>query len=169
MRDTELLEHGLWAFVATTGFAVLFNVPSRVLLICGFTGAMGHMWRQALLANGAHPVAATFVGAMVVGMLGYSQARFFHVPRLIFTVTGIIPMVPGVPAFETIVFFMRDDIQSGLQAAVRASLQVGAISFGLVGARLVMTLGGIVQRPVIRGSYVRLGAYQRTLPPAEHD
>jgi hypothetical protein len=62
------------------------------------------MWRRALLANDIHPVVATFIAALVVGLLGYSQARFFHVPRLIFTVTGIIPMVPGVPAFETIVY-----------------------------------------------------------------
>ena len=133
------------------------NVPLAMLPVCGFSGAMGHMWRQALLAAGAHPVAATFVGALIVGLLGYSQARFFHVPRLIFTVTGIIPMVPGVPAFETIVYFLRDDIPTGLESAVLTGLLVSAISAGLVTARLLLTLGDTASPHHVRGLWQRGG------------
>jgi uncharacterized membrane protein YjjB (DUF3815 family) len=50
MSSADLLEQGLWAFIATAGFGVLFNVPTRMLPVCGFTGAVGHMWRRALLA-----------------------------------------------------------------------------------------------------------------------
>jgi uncharacterized membrane protein YjjB (DUF3815 family) len=155
MNNTQLLQQGFWAFLATAGFGVLFNVPTRMLAICGFTGAMGHMWRRALLANDVHPVVATFIGALVVGLLGYSQARFFHVPRLIFTVTGIIPMVPGVPAFETIVYFLRDDITTGLENAVLVGLLVGAISAGLITARLVVSLGDTAYTHTTRGLWQR--------------
>jgi uncharacterized membrane protein YjjB (DUF3815 family) len=34
MNGWELLEQGFWAFVATFGFGVLFNAPSRVLIYC---------------------------------------------------------------------------------------------------------------------------------------
>jgi uncharacterized membrane protein YjjB (DUF3815 family) len=113
------------------------------------------MWRQALIANEINPVAAAYVGSMVVGLLGYSQARFFHMPRLIFTVTGIISMVPGIPAFETIVFFIREDIEAGLESFIRAGLIVGAIAFGLVTARLLATLGDTAINPPTRGSWQR--------------
>lgn len=155
MSNLQLLQQGFWAFLATAGFGVLFNVPTRMLAVCGFTGAMGHMWRRALLANDVHPVVATFIGALVVGLLGYSQARFFHVPRLIFTVTGIIPMVPGVPAFETVVYFLRDDIPTGLENAVLAGLLVGAISAGLVTARLIVSLGDTAYTHTTRGLWQR--------------
>ena len=155
MTHLDLLKQGLWGFIATSGFGVLFNVPTRMLVVCGFTGAMGHMWRRALLANGVYPVVATFVGALVVGFLGYSQARFFHMPRLIFTVTGIIPMVPGVPAFETMVYFIREDIPSGLETGVQAALLVAAISAGLVTARLVASLGGTLYETRQRGLWER--------------
>jgi len=141
MSLADVLAQGWWAFVATAGFAVLFNVPTRMLAVCGVTGALGLMWRTVLLDAGAHPVAATFGGALIVGLLGYTLARFFHMPRLIFTVNGIVPMIPGVPAFETMVFFVRGDVSAGLESAVTAFLLVGAIAFGLVTARMVMTLG----------------------------
>jgi uncharacterized membrane protein YjjB (DUF3815 family) len=140
MNGWELLEQGFWAFVATFGFGVLFNAPSRVLIYCGLTGAAGHICRRALLMQGVHPVTATFCGALVVGLLGYIEARHFRMPRLIFTVTGIIPMVPGVPAFETVVYFMRDDILTGIETAVQVALLVGAIGAGLMTARLVLGL-----------------------------
>jgi len=138
MNILDLLIEGFWAFVATAGFAVLFNVPSRVLIACGLTGALGDMCRRALLMESVHPVTAAFCGALAVGVLGYIEARRFHMPRLIFTVTGIIPMVPGIPAFETVVYFMRDDILTGVETAVRVALLVGALGAGLMTARLAL-------------------------------
>jgi len=155
MSHWELLQQGFWGFIATSGFGVLFNVPTRVLPVCGFTGAVGHMWQRALLANDVHPVAATFVGALVVGLLGYSQARFFHMPRLIFTVTGIISMVPGVAAFETMVYFIRNDILTGVENAVLTGLLVGAIAAGLVTARLLLSLGDTAYTRQVRGLWQR--------------
>ena len=155
MIVAELLQQGFWAFLATAGFVVLFNVPTRALPVCGFTGAMGLMWRNALLDTGAHSVAATFVGALIVGLLGYTQARFFHLPRLIFTVNGIVPMIPGVPAFETMVYFVRGDINAGVESAVVALLLIGAIAFGLVTARMLLTLGEARMPGPRRGIWLR--------------
>jgi uncharacterized membrane protein YjjB (DUF3815 family) len=156
MTNLELLKHGFWGFIATAGFGVLFNVPTRLLIICGFTGAMGHMWRRSLIAYGVHPAIAAFFGALIVGMLGYSQARMFHMPRAIFTVTGIISMVPGTAAFETIVYFLNDDIDGGVRSGVQTGLIVGAIASGLVAARLLVSLGDTTYTQRTRGLWLRV-------------
>jgi uncharacterized membrane protein YjjB (DUF3815 family) len=153
----EIAQQGFWAFVATAGFAVLFNVPRRAIVFCGLNGAIGIMCRRALLENDIHAVTSTFCGAMTVGFCGYFLARLFHRPRLIFTVTGIIPMVPGVLAFETVVYFMRDDITTGVETAVRAILLVGAIGAGLMTMRLTLELGSRATQnaPITRGIWWR--------------
>jgi uncharacterized membrane protein YjjB (DUF3815 family) len=56
---------------------------------------------------------------------------------LVFTVTGIISMIPGVPAYEVMVYFSKGNILDGLQSAVRATLVSGAIAAGLSTARIV--------------------------------
>jgi uncharacterized membrane protein YjjB (DUF3815 family) len=134
---TDLLIQGLFGFIATTGFAILFNVPRRVLLSCGLIGACGHVLRFVLRQVGVSNELATFCGAFTVGMVGYWQARRAHLPRLVFTVTGIISMVPGIPAYEVIFYFNQGNILDGLQSAVRAALVAGMIAAGLSTARIL--------------------------------
>jgi len=137
MTLSDLLLQALFGFVATAGFGVLFNVPRRVLFSAALIGACGHLLRYALRQVGISNEVATFCGALTVGLIGYWQARRMQLPRLVFTVTGIISMVPGVPAYEVVVYFSRSDILDGLQSAVRASLVSGAIAAGLSTARIL--------------------------------
>jgi len=134
---SDLLWQGLLGFVATAGFAILFNVPRSTLLPAALIGAGGHLLRFSMRGLGISNEVATFCGALTVGLVGYWQARRVHLPRLVFTVTGIISMVPGVPAYEVIVYFSKGDILDGLQSAVRATLLTGAIAAGLSTARIL--------------------------------
>jgi uncharacterized membrane protein YjjB (DUF3815 family) len=133
----DLVSQAVLGFGVTFGFAVLFNVPRAVLFQSSAIGAAGHVVKVSLQRVGFSTELATFCGAFIVGLVGYLAARRFHVPRLIFTVTGIISMVPGIPAYEAIIYLTRGDMLIGLQSAVRASLIIGAIATGLSTARLI--------------------------------
>ena len=137
MTLTDLVQQALFGFVATAGFAVLFNVPRRTLISVALIGASGHLLRFVLRSVGISNEVSTFLGALAVGLVGYWQARSMGLPRLVFTVAGIISMVPGVPAYEVIVQFSKGDILDGLVSFVRASLVAGAIAAGLSTARLL--------------------------------
>ncbi|MBX3082970.1 MAG: threonine/serine exporter family protein [Anaerolineae bacterium] len=134
---TNVLFQGLLGFVVTIGFGILFNVPRKVLPWTGIVGAIGHLLRYGLRQLGASNELGTAAGALAIGLIGYSQAVRFNLPRLIFTVVGIISMIPGIPAYETMLYFSAGDIPSGLNNLVRAGLQTGAIALGLGTARLL--------------------------------
>jgi uncharacterized membrane protein YjjB (DUF3815 family) len=133
----NVILQGFLAFVVTVGFGVLFNVPRRVLFWTGIVGAAGHMLRYAMLRLGASNEAATAAGALSVGLLGYWQAVRYRLPRLVFTVVGIITMIPGIPAYEMLFLFSAGDVDGGVSNLVRVGLQVGAIAFGLGTARIL--------------------------------
>jgi uncharacterized membrane protein YjjB (DUF3815 family) len=137
LTAADIFLHIALGFCVTFGFAVLFNVPRAVLLQCAAIGAGGHLLKIGLQALGVSLEVATFCGAFAVGVTGYLVARRLHMPRLVFTVTGIISMVPGIPAFEAIIHFSSGDMLNGLQGVVRASLITGAIAAGLSTARLI--------------------------------
>jgi uncharacterized membrane protein YjjB (DUF3815 family) len=137
MSALDLVFQAVLGFAATFGFAVLFNVPRGALLPAALIGVLGHLLRYSLRQWGASNEVGTFCGALAVGLVGFWYARRVQKPRLLFTVTGIISMVPGIPAYETVVYFSKDDILNGLQSGVRAVLVAGAIAAGLGTARIL--------------------------------
>jgi uncharacterized membrane protein YjjB (DUF3815 family) len=126
-----VLREALLAFVATIGFAVLFNVPRRSLWACGLVGMAGHLVDAWVLHAGASPAGAAFAGAAAVGALGELFAYLLHLPATTFIVTGFIPLIPGVAAAKAMIAFLREDYQSGAASAVRATLSSAAIAAGI--------------------------------------
>ncbi|MCE7948696.1 MAG: threonine/serine exporter [Chloroflexi bacterium CFX4] len=138
MGVETLLLQALMALLATVGFAVLFNVPPRLLAACGLVGMGGHLVRFSLLQNGTAPVLAAYLGALFIGVMGYAVSTRYKLPRLVFTVTGIITMIPGIPAYEVLLFFYEGNINGGLASGVYALLISGAVAAGLSTARLLI-------------------------------
>ena len=137
---TDLLTQAILGLAVTAGFGILFNVPAEYLAYCALIGAGGHTLRFALRAVGVSNELATFCGSFAVGLVGYWTAHRLQKPRLIFTVTGIISMVPGIPAYQMIMYFSRSETLDGLTSAVHAALLAGAIAAGLSTARLLTEL-----------------------------
>lgn len=129
----DLVGQAFLAFVATAGFAVLFNVPRRSLAACSVAGVAGFLVRGVLLHLGASPVGAIFAGAVVVGLLGELFASAFRLPATVFIVTGFIPLLPGVAATRAMIALISGDYAASAPYAVDAALKAGAIAAGIGG------------------------------------
>ncbi len=154
-----VLGDAFWSAVAAVGFAILFNVPRYSLPACALTGALGHAFRAALIISFGLPVeAATLLAGTAVGFLGELFARHYHIPRLIFVVPGVIPMVPGVFAYRTMLGIFELAGVANLTAvasaevllqtavyAIRTGLILAGLSFGIIAPNLLFRR----QRPVI--------------------
>jgi len=126
-----LLWQVLLAMGATAGFAVLFNAPQRVLLVCAVIGGAALFVRSVLAAIGLSLDVATLVGAVVVGLLAEWGARRYRVPALVFTLSGFIPFIPGVLAYQTVLQFLDGNYVDGLASGVQAVVRAGAIAGGI--------------------------------------
>lgn len=136
-----VLQDAFWSGVAAAGFAVLFNVPRRALAGSVIAGALGHATRTLLMTLGLQIELATLFGAAVVGFLGHYFARRWRVADLVFTVPGVIPMVPGGFAFRTMIGLLQlasPGAASGMPLLVDTA--VNATKTGLI---LAAIAGGI--------------------------
>ena len=78
-----------------------------------------------------------FFGALAVG-LGASLVRNrLEAPRIALTVPSIIMMVPGLYAFQTIVFLNQGKVTDAIAAGAVCCFAVGAMAMGLIAARFV--------------------------------
>lgn len=132
-----LMLRGVASFAGGCGFAVLYNSSNRTVLAVGVLALLGNELRLGLQDAGTTQAVATFVGALVVGLLASQVHRRLHEPRMALTVPGIIIMVPGSYAFQAVVLFSQGNAQGGLQVAVQAGFVVGGMALGLATARFI--------------------------------
>lgn len=121
------------SFIASAGFAILFNSPRQILAQCGLVGMCGWILYYYLTSvNQMDVVAATVIAAILVGILSRLCAVYFKKPILIFYVAGIIPLVPGGIAYHAMRNFVENDYLSGVQLSAKVILLSGGIALGLM-------------------------------------
>ncbi|GGA13399.1 membrane protein [Paenibacillus marchantiophytorum] len=127
-----MLEQLLTSFIATAAFAILFNVPKRTLLQCGFVGMVGWMLYVSCLLIPLDPILATLIASFFVTVVSQFLAKIYKTPVIVFSVSGIIPLVPGGLAYDAMRNVVLNHYDLAVQLAAKAFLLSGAIAIGLV-------------------------------------
>ena len=125
------------SFGAVYGWAVMFNSPTREALGSGVVAIFGSVVRLVLMLEHV----ATFVGALVMGVLCHAVARWFGLTRLIMLVPTLLVMIPGTPALQTLLHFNSGDLFSALGSGILVALQVIAMVCGLVASMMMLDPG----------------------------
>jgi uncharacterized membrane protein YjjP (DUF1212 family) len=133
----KLLLRGIASFVAAGAFAILFNSPPRTALAAGLLALGANSLRLILIDTGMMPAPAAFVAALSIGLAALLAERRLDVPPVAVTVAPIVIMIPGILAFETIVFFNHEQMLDGLRAFASCGFIIGALAIGLATARLL--------------------------------
>lgn len=136
----ELIIQLIFSFIFTSCFGVIFNAPTKAIPYCGFVGAIGWIIYYVLMQTDVTEVQASFIGAFVVAIVAQVFARRFKMPMIIFNVSGIIPLVPGGIAYNTMRNIVELDYTMGIQNGMRAFMISGAIAMGLVFAEVIIQL-----------------------------
>ena len=100
MNFLEIITKSFWAGIAAMGFAVLFNVPRRVIFYIGMLGAIGGLIKFTVMNFDIGIVFASFLGATAVGIISNQMAHMRNSPPLVFSIPSVIPMVPGMFAYK---------------------------------------------------------------------
>ena len=104
----DMLADGLFAAVASMGFAVISNPSWRIVCGAGLLAALGHSTRFFLLHQSAFGItSATFVAALFIGALSVLVARRIHIAGEFFSFLALLPMIPGMYAYDTVLSIMR--------------------------------------------------------------
>ena len=104
---TLVLIDGLMAAIAAIGFAVISNPPRKAIFISAILAALGHSLRFFLIKSGMNISLATFVAASFIGLLSIFFARIIHCPAEVFSFPSLLPMIPGMFAYRTILSLIK--------------------------------------------------------------
>lgn len=127
-----IIEQLVTSFIASAAFGILFGAPRRSLLLCGFVGMIGWIVYVLLEMTSSTTVLSTLTATFVIGLISLVAAKIYKTPVIIFSVAGIIPLVPGGMAYNAMRKFVENDYNIALQLAAQAFLISGSIAMGLV-------------------------------------
>lgn len=132
--------HFFTSFIASACFGVVFNAPKKSLLQCGFVGSIGWCIYIYLVTYHTNAIVASLVGAIVIAMISHYCSRIYKTPMIIFSVAGIIPLVPGGLAYDAMRNFVENDYSTALALAAKAMMIAGAIAIGLVISEVIFQI-----------------------------
>ncbi len=99
---------GIFAAVAAIGFAVISNPPRKALRGCAILAAVGHGLRYFLINQlGLDITTASLFAAFSIGLLSLWFADRIHCPAEVFAFPSLLPMIPGMFAYKTILGLMK--------------------------------------------------------------
>jgi Uncharacterized conserved protein len=98
----ELVLGFIFSFLSTFGFGVITNVPRRVLVPAGITGAFG--WTVYLLTEPLTTsiIVPNLLAALIIGLLGNINAVFIKVPVNLIYIPCLVSLVPGVVIYASL-------------------------------------------------------------------
>ncbi len=128
----DFIRHFGASFITAIGFAVLYNIPKRTIIPAGFTGGLGwtvYFFLTTYLA--IQGFLATIIASFCIAFASQVFARRLRSPVIVFTLPGLIPLVPGGMAFNMMRAFVEGDTILGFQFATNTFLTAGALALGL--------------------------------------
>jgi len=135
-----LLHNTVCGGLAAAGFGVLFNVSFRGLPWCAASGALALALRTIALGAGWRLEAASFVAALLLGIVVQLLPSWIGVSRNALHVVGCIPLIPGGFTAKAILGLFAVTAQSpdtanevliALENLLRSLLTIGALGTGL--------------------------------------
>ncbi|KAF0333526.1 threonine/serine exporter family protein [Pediococcus acidilactici] len=129
----QLLLEFVMAGIATVGFGIIINIPHRALLTAGIIGGIswGIYWEMLQFHLGL--ALSSLTATTVIALLSLFAARRLKMPMIVFSIPGIVPLVPGGQAYQMI----RNFALSNTRLATHFMLEVGVIA-GSIGIGFLM-------------------------------
>ena len=120
------------AFLGSLGFALLFHVKKERLLLASLGGLLA--WGVYLLMGRAtdQDVVRYFIASVALTVYAETLARLVKCPATLFIVTASIPLIPGGSLYQTMQYFMKNDLASFSGQALTTVLLAVAIAVGML-------------------------------------
>ena len=143
-----------WYFVQTlmgcigsVGFAVLFNIRGRKLLLAAGGGALAWAVYLACTCNGLDIFAGLFSATVrfvcrygMAALASELLARAVKAPVIMLLVPMLIPLIPGGDLYYMMSFLVRGQYEAFGQYAQRVLTEAGAIALGIICVASLMNI-----------------------------
>lgn len=115
-------------FAAVFSYGKIMSVPVKPLIPASLAGAASYLVYRIIYLESGHELVGYLTAALIVSAVSEVLARKLKMPATIFVMPGIIPLVPGVGLYRSMLCLVRNDINGFFSAGVRTLFISGIIA-----------------------------------------
>lgn len=119
------------------GFGLIVNLPHRALNVAGITATLSWLVYYVIINTWGGLGAPNFFGGLTIGLVSVVIAHIKKMPSILFDVPGLVPLVPGGQAYNTIKNFALGDYQVAFNYLSEVVWIAGSIALGFIVAELI--------------------------------
>ena len=143
MNDVSMVPHdpyyvyAIAAAISAVGFSMIFNIQRRLLWVVALGGIIAVCIRNFVnFELGYGPVIGSFMGSFVVSLIAVKAVHWFHVPNHVLTIPSVIPMIPGVLMYRSLLGFINlhgviGEVTNAFSNGINSALIILCISLGV--------------------------------------
>lgn len=128
----EYIIQTLMGAIGSVGFAALFNVRGKRLLLFFFGGALDWAIYLLCIHNGQNAFVGLLFATMTAAFTSEVLARVIHTPVLILLVPMLVPLIPGGDLYRSMDALVRGEREGFLSYGSAAITAAGAICLGII-------------------------------------
>ena len=116
---------------------MIFNIQRRLLWVVALGGIIAVCIRNFVnFELGYGPVIGSFMGSFVVSLIAVKAVHWFHVPNHVLTIPSVIPMIPGVLMYRSLLGFINlhgviGEVTNAFSNGINSALIILCISLGV--------------------------------------
>lgn len=139
MTKQEILQV-LAGFIGSFGFALLFNVRGRRLIVAALGGLLS--WALFVMLQYIIPSEPInyFIVALLLSVYAEVMARIMKTPTTTFITTSLVPLIPGGSLYYTMASVFEGNSAITLDRAVSTLEMAAALALGIIVATTVTRL-----------------------------
>ena len=127
-----ILIEAVCSFFACLFFAIIYNTPKKELIYVGFAGAIGYAIFFTLDRYANLGLAGTFLGASAICILAKYYSASHTMPKLLYVLPAIYPLVPGAGIYYAMHDIMIGDFASAINEGMIALKTVGVVVIAML-------------------------------------
>ena len=137
-------EYAIAAAISAMGFSMIFNIQRRLLWVVAIGGIIAVCTRNFVnlgpstnnIGLDMGLVIGSFAGSVLVSLIAIKAVHWFHVPNHVLTIPSVIPMIPGVLMYRSLLAFINmngivGEVTNAFYNGTTSALIILCISLGV--------------------------------------
>ena len=127
-----MIEQVIVAFVASLGFAIIFNIRGRKLIFATIGGGLSWFCYLYLTNSGISAILSLFISSIIFSIYSEICARYLRTPVTTIVVCALIPLVPGAGMYNTMYETILGNIKGAVELGLNTLASAGTLALGVI-------------------------------------